>query len=246
MFTFHDEILVQMCSVYGKTAYKPMTVKRPECLTMPGCMSCGLPMTKNPHPMAGKMSHLNYIGATWGCLPCAELRATSRQRMFVELGHWLEEEHERWNQIAPNPIQDTRCKMIKETLIKLNWLEEARRKEIANGMPSIAHEKEGSIQKLPAGMQIQQEDPITTGKIFDAMWNRLKRGTLEICQIQSALQSMILWRPDGDSARLYRFDFNRQDLTMYKSIDDFVNVVICNTWKLNGHGYDIEIPQAGD
>ena len=31
---------------------------------------CGLPMSKNPHPDAGKTEHLTTVGAVWVCVPC--------------------------------------------------------------------------------------------------------------------------------------------------------------------------------
>jgi hypothetical protein len=58
----------------------------------PICLNCGVPLTRNRHPLAGKMSHLNIVGAEWGCLPCAEMRANGRHRVLSVL---REEMHNR-------------------------------------------------------------------------------------------------------------------------------------------------------
>ena len=49
------------------------------------CINCGLPQCQNPHPDAGKPKHLNWVGASYGCLPCAEKRANGRATMIYEL-----------------------------------------------------------------------------------------------------------------------------------------------------------------
>lgn len=56
------------------------------------CIICGLPQTRNPHPDAGKPSHLNILGAMWGCLPCAERRANGRARVIAQMKDWLDSE----------------------------------------------------------------------------------------------------------------------------------------------------------
>ncbi len=38
--------------------------------TIPACGMCGLPMSKNPHPDAGKPGEYVEIGAVWECVPC--------------------------------------------------------------------------------------------------------------------------------------------------------------------------------
>jgi len=58
------------------------------------CMNCGLTLSKNPHPLAGQMAWLNYLGATYGCLPCAEKRANGRFQVITAFRQWLEEQAE--------------------------------------------------------------------------------------------------------------------------------------------------------
>lgn len=54
------------------------------------CIICGLPQTKNPHPLAGTPAMLNTVGAVYGCLPCAEKRANGRREVITKLRFWLE------------------------------------------------------------------------------------------------------------------------------------------------------------
>lgn len=70
------------------------------------CMNCGLPQTKNPHPDAGKMSHLMEVGAVFGCLPCANKRAWRRRVEWTETIEaiegcrdqmWIEADEAEWS-----------------------------------------------------------------------------------------------------------------------------------------------------
>lgn len=61
-------------------------------MAQPVCINCGLPLVPNHHPDAGKPESLNVVGATQGCLPCAEKRATGRQRVYAEFVRWLDEQ----------------------------------------------------------------------------------------------------------------------------------------------------------
>lgn len=36
----------------------------------PNVCTCGLPLSKNPHPNAGDPKHLLTVGAMWVCIPC--------------------------------------------------------------------------------------------------------------------------------------------------------------------------------
>lgn len=53
------------------------------------CVNCGLPMTRNTHPDAGKPEMLNVVGASYGCLPCAERRANGRRDSLNRMSLWL-------------------------------------------------------------------------------------------------------------------------------------------------------------
>lgn len=53
------------------------------------CINCGLPVTLNHHPLAGKPSHLNVVGAKYGCLPCAEKRANGRRGIITALKEYM-------------------------------------------------------------------------------------------------------------------------------------------------------------
>jgi hypothetical protein len=86
----------------------------------PPCVVCGLPQTRNPHPEAGKPSHLNIVGAMWGCLPCAERRANGRHRLIADLGRWLN--HETKEGTCPEFLA-----AIRKVREKLAELDEARR-----------------------------------------------------------------------------------------------------------------------
>jgi len=81
--------------------------------------NCGLPQAKNPHPEAGKMEHLNRIGACYGCLPCAEKRATGRAKTIQSLRRWLEVEVE-------STGSDIRKEAMQDIVDKLNKLEGER------------------------------------------------------------------------------------------------------------------------
>lgn len=72
--------------------------------TVPLCMNCGLPQTKNAHAMAGKPSHLNIVGAQWGCLPCAEIRANGRGELFYRIKRLLVERIRSKTSITPETV----------------------------------------------------------------------------------------------------------------------------------------------
>ena len=38
--------------------------------TADGCIQCGGPMSRNPHPQAGKIPTLLVVGAVYECIPC--------------------------------------------------------------------------------------------------------------------------------------------------------------------------------
>ncbi len=67
---------------------KPLVTRRPVERLVSNCPNCGLPQTLNPHPNAGKPKYLNVIGASVGCLPCAEKRANGRHRLIADLKAW--------------------------------------------------------------------------------------------------------------------------------------------------------------
>lgn len=48
----------------------PSSPEAPAGQTTGGCIGCGGPLTRNPHPQAGKMETLLEIGAVWECIPC--------------------------------------------------------------------------------------------------------------------------------------------------------------------------------
>lgn len=55
---------------------------------VPECFMCGGPLSRNPHPNAGKPEWLSSVGATWVCIPCcmqACHNANSRFRLLREL-----------------------------------------------------------------------------------------------------------------------------------------------------------------
>lgn len=87
------------------------------------CLNCGLPLTRNPHPEAGTIPKLNTLGAMWGCLPCAERRATGRRRMFCELSNWLEDQENKTRYV---PLLSD---VYKQVRTKLNGMEEQRRQD---------------------------------------------------------------------------------------------------------------------
>lgn len=72
--------------------------------SVPVCMNCGLPQTKNAHAMAGKPSHLNIVGAEWGCLPCAEIRANGRGDLFYRLKRLLLDRIRSKSSITPETV----------------------------------------------------------------------------------------------------------------------------------------------
>lgn len=49
------------------------------------CLNCGLQMSRNPHPDAGKVSSLMTVGATWECIPCTYNRAVTRGHKLRDL-----------------------------------------------------------------------------------------------------------------------------------------------------------------
>lgn len=54
----------------------------PNYVQMPtggNCITCGLPLTLNMHQHSGKPQYLNKVGAGYGCLSCAEIRACGRR-----------------------------------------------------------------------------------------------------------------------------------------------------------------------
>lgn len=51
------------------------------------CVTCGLPMARNPHPDAGKPARLLEVGAVWVCVPCTVLgrhKASRGQREALD------------------------------------------------------------------------------------------------------------------------------------------------------------------
>ncbi len=56
-----------------------------------GCINCGLPLVKNPHPNAGKMEMLMWIGPVYVCVACVEKRANGRRELLRKLVRWLQE-----------------------------------------------------------------------------------------------------------------------------------------------------------
>lgn len=56
------------------------------------------------HAMAGKPSHLNIVGAEWGCLPCAEIRANGRGELFYRLKRMLADRIRSRSPITPETI----------------------------------------------------------------------------------------------------------------------------------------------
>lgn len=93
------------------------------------CVVCHLPQTRNPHPDAGKPSHLNEVGAMWGCLPCAERRANGRRKLITELKQWLKEsiEHLDGDDEPPGQLMRIRLKTLAEVAAKIDAMEEQRR-----------------------------------------------------------------------------------------------------------------------
>ena len=82
-------------------------------------------MTRNPHPNAGKPEHLNDVGATMGCLPCAEKRANGRRRTIERLRQWLDakrDESSELNEVA-------RILTLDDVSIQITELEKRRRRE---------------------------------------------------------------------------------------------------------------------
>ena len=92
------------------------------------CPTCGLPVSVNPHPEAGKPSHLNIVGATWGCLPCAEKRANGRARMIAALRAFIDTNLE-----ATDPDDDRMVACFEMMLRKIDELDEERRREFHSG-----------------------------------------------------------------------------------------------------------------
>lgn len=89
------------------------------------CIICGLPLTKNPHPDAGKMNLLNVVGSVYGCMPCAEARANGRYKMFANFNRWIEGEMS-----DANAAGKTReWNLLNDVLAKFRSLEETRRKD---------------------------------------------------------------------------------------------------------------------
>ena len=86
------------------------------------CVICGLPLSQNPHPMAGKPGHLNNVGAVLDCLPCAERRANGRRLVITDMKRWLQSE-----------LKEGTCPeylaAIRKVQEKLTELDEARRVE---------------------------------------------------------------------------------------------------------------------
>jgi hypothetical protein len=82
-------------------------------------------MIANPHPDAGKMNSLNDVGATYGCLPCAEKRANGRRRMLEQLRQWIDarrDESMELNEVA-------RVLTLDDVSVQIGELEKRRRRE---------------------------------------------------------------------------------------------------------------------
>lgn len=65
----------------------------PNYVQMPtdgNCITCGLPLTLNMHQHSGKPQYLNKVGAGYGCLSCAEIRACGRRDLIVTIKEKIE------------------------------------------------------------------------------------------------------------------------------------------------------------
>ena len=58
------------------------------------CLGCGGPMSKNPHPDAGKRAVLNEVGERFVCIPCCERRANGRAVSMAKIKSALEKERD--------------------------------------------------------------------------------------------------------------------------------------------------------
>lgn len=86
------------------------------------CYNCGLPLVKNEHPKAGLPGWYCSVGTGYGCLPCAERRATGRHDLLRDLKFWLQ-----------NCERDKVAITPEEVLRKIAEMDESRRQAFHAG-----------------------------------------------------------------------------------------------------------------
>lgn len=73
-------------------------------MTKATCYNCGLPLVKNEHPKAGIPGWYCSVGTGYGCLPCAERRATGRHDLLRDLKFWLQNCERDKKEITPEEV----------------------------------------------------------------------------------------------------------------------------------------------
>ncbi len=79
----------------------------PNYIQMPtggNCMTCGLPLTMNMHQHSGKPQYLNQVGAGYGCLSCAEIRACGRRDLVQTIKERVESLAEVFPKMSPRGV----------------------------------------------------------------------------------------------------------------------------------------------